>query len=107
MLTSSYKGSPVSLLSVPNSIINVPTPAVQVTLVSPGGTPDFKLIVPYGIPVELSNAAMSLWATSSAKRSNGPLQGQPGSSFTPVLSERMFGLISFLGVFVLKHCGMI
>lgn len=78
----------MSLLSVPNSIMNVPTPAVHVTLVSPGGTPDLKLMVPYGIPVVVSKAAISLWATSSASRNSGPLHGQPGSNFVPVLKQQ-------------------
>ena len=49
-LTSSYIGLFVSLDKAPNSTTNVPAPAVQVTEVSPGGTPCLKLIVPYGRP---------------------------------------------------------
>lgn len=60
-------------------------PAVQVTVVSPFGTPYLRLIVPYGMPVGVSNATISLFATSSASLSKGPLHGQPGSSFTPAL----------------------
>ena len=36
---SSNTGSPVNLVSAPNSTMKVPTPAVQVTGVSPSGTP--------------------------------------------------------------------
>ena len=36
---------------VPNSIRKVPTPAVHVIGVSPGGTPYLKFTVPYGKPV--------------------------------------------------------
>ena len=49
-------GSPVSMLKVPNSTMKVPTPAVQVTVVSPTGTPYRRLTVPYGMPVEVLNA---------------------------------------------------
>lgn len=44
-------GSPVSRLSVANSRMKVPTPAVQVTGVSEGLTPCRRFTVPYGIPV--------------------------------------------------------
>jgi hypothetical protein len=54
--TLSKTGSPVNRLNVPNSIRNVPTPAVHVTVVSPLGTPCFRLTVPYGIPVCVSKA---------------------------------------------------
>lgn len=50
-------GSPVNLLRVANSIRNVPTPAVHVSGVSFGSTPYFRLTVPNGIPVGVSNAA--------------------------------------------------
>ena len=46
----------MSLVKVPNSKIYVPTPAVQVTGVSPSGTPCNKFTVPYGIPEAVSNA---------------------------------------------------
>lgn len=85
MHTSSYNGSPVNLLNVPNSTINVPIPAVHVTVVSPTGTPYRRLTVPYGIPDSVSKAAISLFATSSANLNNGPLHGQPGSTLTPAL----------------------
>lgn len=54
--TFSNTGSPVKWLNVPNSIINVATPAVQVIGVSPSGTPYCKFTVPNGIPVLVSNA---------------------------------------------------
>ena len=41
---------PVNLDKAPNSITTVPTPAVEVTGVSPFGTPFRKFTVPYGIP---------------------------------------------------------
>lgn len=44
--TSSNVASPVSRLSVANSRMNVPTPAVQVTGVSVGLTPCSRLTVP-------------------------------------------------------------
>lgn len=58
MATFSKIGSPVSLLRVPNSTMNVPTPAVHVTVVSPLGTPWRRLTVPYGMPVGVSKAEM-------------------------------------------------
>lgn len=48
--------SPVSRLSVANSRMNVPTPAVHVTGVSVGLTPFRRFTVPYGIPVAVWNA---------------------------------------------------
>lgn len=42
----SYVGSPVKRDNVPNSIRNVPPPAVHVILVSPIGTPQTKFTVP-------------------------------------------------------------
>ena len=42
---SSYTGSPVSLDRAPNSTAMVPTPAVHVTGVSPGGTPRRRFTV--------------------------------------------------------------
>lgn len=86
--TSSNSGSPVSLERVPNSKMNVPTPAVHVMLVSPTGTPFRRFTVPYGIPVGVSNAAIRRRATSSANRSSGPLQGHPGSTATPALCRQ-------------------
>lgn len=79
--------------------------AARAYLVSFSGTPYFKLTVPYGIPVRVSKAGSNRFAyrrkqincqfshrsrngthtTSSAIRSNGPLHGQPGSSFAPDL----------------------
>lgn len=56
MAAFSKIGSPVNLLRVPNSTMNVPTPAVHVTVVSPLGTPCRRFMVPYGIPVGVSNA---------------------------------------------------
>jgi hypothetical protein len=44
--TRSYIGSPVRRDNVPNSIKNVPPPAVHVIFVSPIGTPQTKLTVP-------------------------------------------------------------
>jgi hypothetical protein len=76
--TSSNNGSPVSLERVPNSKMKVPTPAVQVMLVSPAGTPYRRFTVPYGIPVVVSNAANRRRATSSASCNSGPLHGHPG-----------------------------
>ena len=90
--TSSNSGSPVSLDRVPNSRMNVPTPAVHVMLVSPTGTPFRRFTVPYGIPVGVSNAASRRRATSSANRSSGPLQGQPGSTSTPALCRQQQAL---------------
>lgn len=87
--TSSYTESPVSRDRVPNSKMKVPMPAVQVMVVSPGGTPYRRLTVPYGIPVGVSKAGRSLLATSSARRSNGPLHGQPGSKSTPALKLKL------------------
>lgn len=60
---SSYVALPVSRLSVANSRMKVPTPAVQVTDVSVGLTPRSKLTVPYGIPVGVSNAGnvQTMW----------------------------------------------
>ncbi len=52
----SKMGSPVNLVSVPNSTMNVPTPAVHVTGVSSLGTPYSRLTVPYGIPVDVLKA---------------------------------------------------
>ena len=40
----------------PNATMNVPTPAVHVTVVSPVGIPCNKFTVPYGIPVDVLNA---------------------------------------------------
>ena len=54
--TSSNLGSPVKRLKVPNSRMNVPTPAVHVSTVSLGSTPYLRLTVPYGIPVGVSKA---------------------------------------------------
>ncbi len=53
----SNRGSPVSLLSAPNSSRKVPTPAVEVIVVSFAGTPLRRFTVPYGIPLGVSNAA--------------------------------------------------
>uniref|UniRef100_A0A6B0UVP4 Putative secreted protein n=1 Tax=Ixodes ricinus TaxID=34613 RepID=A0A6B0UVP4_IXORI len=83
----SNTGLPVSLLRVANSSRKVPTPAVHVTLVSPRGTPLTRFTVPYGMPVLVANAGRSLLATSSARRSRGPEQGQPGSSSAPACRE--------------------
>ena len=44
--TRSYTGSPVRRDNVPNSIKNVPPPAVHVIFVSPIGTPQTKFTVP-------------------------------------------------------------
>jgi hypothetical protein len=44
--TRSYIGSPVRRDNVPNSIKNVPPPAVHVIFVSPIGTPQTKFTVP-------------------------------------------------------------
>lgn len=54
---SSNVSSPVSRLSAANSRMKVPTPAVHVTGVSVGLTPCRRLTVPYGMPVEVWNAA--------------------------------------------------
>lgn len=58
--TFSNVGSPVSRLSVANSRMKVPTPAVQVTGVSVGLTPCRRFTVPYGMPVGVSNADLLL-----------------------------------------------
>lgn len=58
--TFSNVGSPVSRLSVANSRMKVPTPAVQVTGVSVGLTPRRRFTVPYGMPVGVSNADLLL-----------------------------------------------
>jgi len=50
-------GSPVSCVREPNSMTKVPTPAVHVTVVSPDGMPLMRFTVPYGIPVDVLNAA--------------------------------------------------
>lgn len=50
--------SPVSRLSVANSRMKVPTPAVHVTGVSVGLTPFRRFTVPYGMPVAVWNAAV-------------------------------------------------
>ena len=57
--TSMKTGSPVSCVRAPNSTMKVPTPAVHVTVVSPDGIPLTRLTVPYGIPVDVLNAAAS------------------------------------------------
>ena len=54
--TFSKIGSPVSLVRALNSMRKVPTPAVQVTVVSPFGTPYLRLTVPYGMPVGVLKA---------------------------------------------------
>ena len=54
--TFSNVWSPVSRLSVANSRMKVPTPAVQVTGVSVGLTPFRRFTVPYGIPLAVWNA---------------------------------------------------
>ena len=77
---------------LPNSIRNVPTPAVQVTGVSPAGTPCLRLTVPYGIPVGVSKAGSKRVAASSASRRSGPLHGHPGSSSTPAKSKTVGSL---------------
>lgn len=68
MAVFSKIGSPVSRLRVPNSIRNVPTPAVHVTVVSPFGTPYRRLTVPYGIPVGVSKAKKQDVDISQIKR---------------------------------------
>lgn len=50
--------SPVSRLSVANSRIKVPTPAVHVTGVSVALTPFRRFTVPYGMPVAVWNATV-------------------------------------------------
>ena len=83
---------PVSLDNAPNSITTVPTPAVDVTGVSPFGTPFLKLTVPYGIPVGVSKAGNSLLAASSASLNKGPVQGHPASNFTPAFLANKWAL---------------
>lgn len=56
--TFSNVSSPVSRLSVANSRMKVPTPAVQVTGVSVGLTPCSRFTVPYGMPVAVWNATI-------------------------------------------------
>merc|ERR550519_1442585 len=85
MAASSYTGFPVRRDKAPNSTTKVPTPAVQVTGVSPAGTPCLRFTVPYGIPVGVSKAGSSLCTTSSARDNNGPVQGHPGDTGTPAL----------------------
>lgn len=55
---SSNVSSPVSRLSAANSRMKVPTPAVHVTGVSVGLTPCRRFTVPYGMPVDVWNAAV-------------------------------------------------
>lgn len=61
------RNQPVSLVKVPNSKIYVPTPAVQVTGVSPSGTPCKRFTVPYGIPVAVLNAGCRKYSRRSVK----------------------------------------
>jgi hypothetical protein len=56
--------APVSLDKTPNSSRNVPQDAVHVTVVSSCGTPYFRLTVPYGRPVAVSNAIKHILAVS-------------------------------------------
>lgn len=66
--TSSNTVSPVRRLSVANSRMKVPTPAVQVTGVSVGLTPFSRFTVPYGIPVGVWNARgeLDMWSDLTA-----------------------------------------
>lgn len=78
-------GFPLSVLSTPNSIKNVPPPAVHVIGVSPSGTPCLKFTyvirkkgkedhtVPKGIPVVVINAGRSLFPKSKANSRSSPL----------------------------------
>lgn len=63
--------------------MKVPEEAVQVTVVSPGGTPCLKLTVPYGIPVGVLKAGSNLSPTSRAKSVNTLAQQFYGSQEIP------------------------
>lgn len=73
-------GSPVSRLSVANSRMKVPTPAVQVTGVSVGLTPCSRLTVPYGMPLGVWNADHSYttsYTTSYSSQCNTKSSRRP------------------------------
>ena len=76
---TTIKSLPVSLDSVPNSMMNEEQHATHVTGVSVGGTPYLRLMVPYGRPVGVVKAGNSLRAKDSAMFNKGPSHGQPGA----------------------------
>lgn len=86
---SSNVSSPVSRLSAANSRMKVPTPAVHVTGVSVGLTPCRRLTVPYGMPVEVWNAAVHQFYVSGPVSSDAQHKSDGENGFAQAVNSHI------------------